>query len=463
MPKVTIEVPEGFEDSVKALEETLQRAQKGVVGAATGDLAAFDAAWQAVNAGVEETELQLKRRLLRGLDVDATRILIQGELYARVGRYPATYKTRTGPLEVERSLYRQVGVRNGPTVDTISVQAGCVADGWLPEAAVPMAYLLARGTSREAEATAHQLGVLPYCRSSFERLGHEVGAEYEHQRSRVEAQSVSVSVDRVAVPMEESKKRPVGRPRKDAPKRPVDVVWRMAYAACLTFHDAQGEALGTVRYGRMPQGDARGLAERLARDVQALVSRQRSLHVTALTDGAPELHALLDEALSAHAPAADAVVRLVDFWHLLEKLGAAALVVAGEAHASALCEKWKLSLLNTPGAVWSIVSALHASGKRNVVLGDRRPVHEALTYVENHGERMHYAEARARGLPIGSGNVEATCKSLVALRMKRPGARWKEESGQHILDLRSLVLSDRWDAAMRLTLAPQRAEVRRVA
>ncbi len=90
-------------------------------------------------------------------------------------------------------------------------------------------------------------------------------------------------------------------------------------------------------------------------------------------------------------------------------------------------------------------------------------MHEAITYMESHGERMHYAEARAQGLPIGSGNVEATCKSLVALRMRRPGARWKEGAGQHILDLRALVLSERWDAAMRLTLAPQRAEVRRAA
>ena len=75
------------------------------------------------------------------------------------------------------------------------------------------------------------------------------------------------------------------------------------------------------------------------------------------------------------------------------------------------------------------------------MLGQAHPLH----YLENHGERMHDAEARAQGLPIGSGNVEATCKSLVALRMKRPGARWKEESGWHILDLRALVLSDRWD------------------
>jgi hypothetical protein len=157
-------------------------------------------------------------------------------------------------------------------------------------------------------------------------------------------------------------------------------------------------------------------------------------------------------------------VRLVDFWHLMEKLGAAALLVAPSAQkAEALRERWKLALLNTPGAVWKLVLELLASGKRDVVVADARPVHEALTYLENHGERMHYADARAEGLPIGSGNVEATCKSLVALRMKRPGSRWKEESGQHVLDLRSLVLSDRWGTAMNLTLAPRRAQVRRAA
>jgi hypothetical protein len=113
------------------------------------------------------------------------------------------------------------------------------------------------------------------------------------------------------------------------------------------------------------------------------------------------------------------------------------------------------TILGTPG-----LAALHASGRRDVRLGERRPVHDAITYLENHRERLGYPDARRRGLPIGSGATEATCKSLFAVRMKRGGARWKTQTARDVINLRALALSDRCDAALHLTLSPLRKAVR---
>lgn len=98
-----------------------------------------------------------------------------------------------------------------------------------------------------------------------------------------------------------------------------------------------------------------------------------------------------------------------------------------------------------------------------VAIGEEKPVHEALTFLANHRDRLDYATARAEGRPVGSGAVEATCKSLIAVRLKRPGARWKQPSADRIIQLRALALSDRWGDAIELTLGHQRREVRMAA
>jgi hypothetical protein len=45
-------------------------------------------------------------------------------------------------------------------------------------------------------------------------------------------------------------------------------------------------------------------------------------------------------------------------------------------------------------------------------------------------------------------------------RMKRLGSRWKEPTGDHVIQLRALALSDRWDQGIDLTLRPLRRAVR---
>ena len=67
---------------------------------------------------------------------------------------------------------------------------------------------------------------------------------------------------------------------------------------------------------------------------------------------------------------------------------------------------------------------------------------------------MDYAGARGQGLSIGSGNVEATCKSLVSVRMKRPGTRWKHTTGDEVMQLRALQRSDRWAPAVQRATRP---------
>ena len=66
---------------------------------------------------------------------------------------------------------------------------------------------------------------------------------------------------------------------------------------------------------------------------------------------------------------------------------------------------------------------------------------------------MRYASFARRHLPIGSGIVEAACKTLVAQRLKRSGMRWRHDGGQAILTLRALEQSDRFDRAWRLLAA----------
>lgn len=73
---------------------------------------------------------------------------------------------------------------------------------------------------------------------------------------------------------------------------------------------------------------------------------------------------------------------------------------------------------------------------------------------------MRYRQFAARGLPIGSGAVEAACKTLVTQRMKLSGMRWRKDGGQAILTVRGWTQSgDRFDRAWAMLAPTYQAEV----
>jgi len=492
MTTTTIAVPTSCAALCTKLAELAQRIDDDLAKASGGAAIDYAAVEQRVADALGEVERGLHVQVLARLDIDVPAIRVWGDEYRRIGRAESEYHTLAGTVRVMRTVYRKTE-RNGDTLDPVSVRAGVVADGWLPHTARAMAHLLAQGTSREAEATGCELARLPYSRSSFERIGHEVGTLYRRAQARIEevliqayavpaeARSVSISIDRVALPMEEPIETPpvpvdppwVAAALATAPPQPPEVQdvldeieleakrhphklarnFRMAYVATVTLHDGEGDALHTIRYGRMPKGDVRGLCRALARDVRALRALRPELKMAYLTDGATEFETLYAQHLAM--PLGPGVVSLIDFWHAAEYLGAAARVFEIQRKAKpGQFRRWRHALKHDEGAAARIVAQLEQSGLEKVTLDGVRPVEAALRYFRARLPRMDYAAARREGLPIGSGNVEATCKSLVTVRMKRPGARWKHTTGEEVLQLRALQLSDRWAPAVQRAIRP---------
>src|SRR6267154_1255447 len=68
-----------------------------------------------------------------------------------------------------------------------------------------------------------------------------------------------------------------------------------------------------------------------------------------------------------------------------------------------------------------------------------------IGYFEANRERMNYPLYRAKGLPLGSGVVESSCKHLVGKRLKGCGMRWDEAGAEALLALRCYDFNGRWD------------------
>lgn len=70
---------------------------------------------------------------------------------------------------------------------------------------------------------------------------------------------------------------------------------------------------------------------------------------------------------------------------------------------------------------------------------------KALDYFEKNRHRMRYRYFRDHGYFIGSGVVEAACKTVVAQRLKGSGMHWSEQGLSHVLSMRTALLSQRYD------------------
>lgn len=136
------------------------------------------------------------------------------------------------------------------------------------------------------------------------------------------------------------------------------------------------------------------------------------------------------------------IVEIVDIDHAWEHRGTVATAAfgPGTAAASAWCEPLKAALL-----LKGVAPILEALG--DLVPTDStatEEVRKALGYFTTNARRMDYPTFRARHLPIGSGAIESSCKTLIEEREKGAGMRWTKADAQAVASLRALWRSGRW-------------------
>ena len=90
-----------------------------------------------------------------------------------------------------------------------------------------------------------------------------------------------------------------------------------------------------------------------------------------------------------------------------------------------------------------------------VIFGHLQKMHIQVVIdrvIETHGN-WDYALFRQQGYFIGSGTVESSCKQVVTMRLKAPGARWTQNGALATAKARTAWLNGYWDHLAALPLA----------
>ncbi len=156
--------------------------------------------------------------------------------------------------------------------------------------------------------------------------------------------------------------------------------------------------------------------------------------VVVITDGA----AYNKTIVAQHFPHA---IHILDLYHAREHLGD--FFRDTLRHEPSGSHYHRLRKLLDAGEIERLAKELESALPRS---GPRRKAGEKqIAYFRKNAHTMRYAQFRAMGLFIGSGVVEAGCRTIVAQRLKNSGMFWSLRGANAILALRCTILSNRFE------------------
>ena len=141
-----------------------------------------------------------------------------------------------------------------------------------------------------------------------------------------------------------------------------------------------------------------------------------------------------------HFPGA---IQIVDLYHALEHLSEAGKAAYGVFNPKS--SQWTAAHREElkRGDVEAVVKSLKRL--RPTDSEAKRIIRREIGYFTKNRDRMRYDEFRKRGLFVGSGVVEAGCKTVMGRRLKQSGMRWTVRGANSIIALRCCQMSGRWE------------------
>jgi hypothetical protein len=142
-----------------------------------------------------------------------------------------------------------------------------------------------------------------------------------------------------------------------------------------------------------------------------------------------------------HCPGA---VQIVDLYHARQHLWdlARRLYPNEEANQKAWMKVHQKRLLDK-GKIEKLVAVLRSIHSTNPDVAEK--IRTESDYFERNAERMRYPKFRRQHLFVGSGVIEAGCKTVIGSRLKRSGMFWTVRGANAILALRCCHLNGRFE------------------
>ena len=137
-------------------------------------------------------------------------------------------------------------------------------------------------------------------------------------------------------------------------------------------------------------------------------------------------------------------VQIVDLYHARQHLWELArkLHPHDDVHQKACIKAHQRHLLDQ-GKIEKLVCALRSIVSSNVEVAER--IRTEADYFERNPARISYPKFRRQHLFVGSGVIEAGCKTVIGSRLKQSGMFWTVRGANALIALRCCQLNNRFE------------------